>query len=583
MRTELLPVKMTLSSPESTVTSLLASSGHLRSSLCDRDLSLTGIRYRDRDYESATEALEAYIADFDRNQHTSESFIGRLQLQKCPTQPRTGFKNKDVLKESLTERELDFLDLPVGSSRCGQPDRLSLTTDDLLVLPCDGSLPVTRTSAFLVRSGSYPQSPWQPKPNCGFDIKSCQHYSHHELLRDSQGGPGRTQKLESSNGLRSSVPRVKGSHRPHPDLYYRNPAGRHDRGPPLPDSSPHHDYPRWLTRQKSTMDFSGITSIPDIKYPAWLQEADDISSFGPTQKTNLCRSQPHTLPPQAPPHSPRLPSWLNELEASYEELQEGQTDRDGGHFELARGSEDDRQHFFKKADHRTLRELRLQFAEQLAIEAEEERSTDFDNLCRNDKMESLILKGEKAMTSPSLGLTSLRQKDTGGSPCGSEYALEADRSWDNPTVTNSPVPVGGAEDPQIYTVPLQDRKEAASRSCSSGYSSRKHPGPVEALKHMLFSLQALEQRVTPENSSTQQEVILEGSSTPYKTLVSDNCSKPQAESSLDDTNMLMKMTEAQVEDYETSPGGQSLQRALHHLVRLKTLVEDSGKKAQSQE
>ena len=36
---------------------------------------------------------------------------------------------------------------------------------------------------------------------------------------------------------------------------------------------------------------------------------------------------------------------------------------------------------------------------------------------------------------------------------------------------------------------------------SSGYSSRKHHGPVEALKQMLFSLQAVEQRVTQQKEA----------------------------------------------------------------------------------
>lgn len=80
------------------MTSLLSSSGHLRGTLRNNDLSLTGIRYRDRDYESATEALEAYIADFDRSLNTSETSTGRLQLRKrliSSALPRTEFRNKD--------------------------------------------------------------------------------------------------------------------------------------------------------------------------------------------------------------------------------------------------------------------------------------------------------------------------------------------------------------------------------------------------------------------------------------------------------------------------------------------------------
>lgn len=55
-----------------------------------------------------------------------------------------------VLRERLTERELDFLNLPLSSLRHRvNRDRLSMTTDELLSIPHDGSMPVTHTSAFL--------------------------------------------------------------------------------------------------------------------------------------------------------------------------------------------------------------------------------------------------------------------------------------------------------------------------------------------------------------------------------------------------------------------------------------------------
>nr|XP_046161203.1 lung adenoma susceptibility protein 2 [Oncorhynchus gorbuscha] len=584
-------------SPESTITSLLASSGHLRGTLRDNDPSLTGIRYRDRDYESATEALEAYIADFDRSLHTSETSSGSLQLQKnliSSALPRTEFRNKDVLRERLTDRELDFLNLPVGSGHRGTSDCISLTTDDLLVLPCDGSLPVTRTSAFLTQSGDYPpgqssySNSWssrRPRPNSSSHIKRCLHYSApHNTPHKLYQSRARTQAEETQKKDPFPGPRVKGSLRPQHGLYHQTTDS------PGPFSS-HHDYPRWLTSQKSEMDFSGVTSVPDLKYPAWLQECDNVPKDIPTTNIDFSESRKKTQhrgwgPTQTVPPSPRPPSWLGELEASYEELQEGQQDSNGGHLEDVSGSDDDRQQLLRgEADHRTLREFRLRFAERLALAAEGERSTDFDELFRGDKIESLILKAEKVLNSPSLGLTSQLQKDTGHSPGGSEDVLEADRSWDNPAITfKSPVPVEGAEDTLITTEILRDRKdEAASGSCSSGYSSRKHPGPVEALKQMLFSLQAVEQQVslenekevTPENG-TEKEVTPENGT--EKEVTPENGSTPTLE---DGTQPQMIMRS---DDYDTALGGQSLKRALHHLGRLKSLVEDSaGGKATSQE
>uniref|UniRef100_A0A8C7CRY7 Chromosome 18 open reading frame 54 n=1 Tax=Oncorhynchus kisutch TaxID=8019 RepID=A0A8C7CRY7_ONCKI len=563
-------------SPESTITSLLASSGHLRGTLRDNDPSLTGIRYRDRDYESATEALEAYIADFDRSLHTSETSTRSLQLQKnliSSVLPRTEFRNKDVLRERLTDRELDFLNLPVGSGHRGTSDCISLTTDDLLVLPCDGSLPVTRTSAFLTQSGDYPlgqssySNSWssrRPRPNSSSHMNRCLHYSapHNTPHKLSRAG---TQAEETQKTDPFTGPRVKGSLRPQHGLHHQTTDS------PGPFTS-HHDYPRWLTSQKSEMDFSGVTSVPDLKYPAWLQECDNVPKDISTTNIDFSESRKKTQdrgwgPTQTVPPSPRPPSWLGELEASYEELKEGQQDSNGGHLEDVSGSDDDRQQLLRgEADHRTLREFRLRFAERLALAAEGERSTDFDELFRGDKIESLILKAEKVLNSPSLGLTSQLQKDMGHSPGGSEDVLEADRSWDNPAITL-------AEDTLITTELFRDRKDetsdlrdgfAASGSCSSGYSSRKHPGPVEALKQMLFSLQAVEQQVSLENE--KEEVTSENGSTP--TL--EDGTQPQ---------MIMRS-----DDYDTALGGQSLKRALHHLGRLKSLVEDSaGGKATSQE
>ncbi|XP_064833361.1 lung adenoma susceptibility protein 2 isoform X2 [Oncorhynchus masou masou] len=486
-----------------------------------------------------------------------------------------------VLRERLTDRELDFLNLPVGSGHRGTSDCISLTTDDLLVLPCDGSLPVTRTSAFLTQSGDYPlgqssySNSWssrRPRPNSSPHIKRCLHYSAphntpHKLYQSRAGTQAEeTQKTDPFTG-----PRVKGSLWPQPQhgLYHQTTDS------PGPFSS-HHDYPRWLTSQKSEMDFSGVTSVPDLKYPAWLQECDNVPKDIPTTNIDFSESRKKTQHRVWGPTQTVPPSWLGELEASYEELKEGQKDSNGGHLEEVSGSDDDRQQLLRgEADHRTLREFRLRFAERLALAAEGERSTDFDKLFRDDKIESLILKAEKVLNSPSLGLTSQLQKDMGHSPGGSEDVLEADRSWDNPAITfKSPVPVEGAEDTLITTEFLRDRKdEAASGSRSSGYSSRKHPGPVEALKQMLFSLQAVEQQVSLEN---EKEVTSENGT--EKEVTSENGSTPMLE---DGTQPQMIMRS---DDYDTALGGQSLKRALHHLGRLKSLVEDSaGGTATSQE
>ncbi|XP_061119391.1 lung adenoma susceptibility protein 2 isoform X2 [Conger conger] len=421
-------------SPESTVTSLLASSGQLKSS-SSSDLGRS-IRYRDREYESASEALDAYIADFQRSLRTPEVSTGRLQLPKDPVPPilsRTRFRNKDVLRERLTDGELDFLNLPVGPQR-REPDSVSLTTDDLLILPTDGSMPITRTSAYLTQHLAYHSS-------------TSRSLRSQDLLA-SQGASQRRRAQGRAPGGEDFL----GSH---PN---RQPRRSHQtqRGPPDAGSSSH--YPRWLTSLKSDMDFSGVTSIPDQTYPTWLRDCEETAG----------------------------------------------------------------------------------------------RKSAFD-----DRIESLILKAEKALES------SHHAGKAGGCSPRTEDILDLDRSWDNPPVTfKPPVPVGGAEDQLNVNKPGGTREIEAAASTSSGYSSRKHPGPVEALKQMLFSLQAVEQRVTQ-----RQEGKLQDTSTPE----TQHPGPPEE-------HLLACSMSDPCEDYENAPGGQSLQRALLHLGRLKNLVEDMNER-----
>ncbi|XP_008301776.1 lung adenoma susceptibility protein 2 [Stegastes partitus] len=150
-------------SPESTVTSLLSSSGHLRSSLRPPEHNTT-VRYRDKNYDSASAALDAYISDFERSRHGSEALTGTLVLQpKLPSTPRRArlgmLRNKDVLRERLTDQELDFLNLPVSSLRHrSNRDRVSMTTDELLSILISADLSPTNTDELLLRPPAAPDS-----------------------------------------------------------------------------------------------------------------------------------------------------------------------------------------------------------------------------------------------------------------------------------------------------------------------------------------------------------------------------------------------------------------------------------------
>ena len=61
------------------------------------------------------------------------------------------FLSPIVLRELLTDTELGLLSFPATTSLrcCADGDEVDLTTEELLAIPSDGSLPVTKTTAYL--------------------------------------------------------------------------------------------------------------------------------------------------------------------------------------------------------------------------------------------------------------------------------------------------------------------------------------------------------------------------------------------------------------------------------------------------
>lgn len=162
-----------------------------------------------------------------------------------------------MLRESLTDQELYFLKLPTASKR-RESDHISMTTDDLLLLPVDGSLPVTRTSAFLSRlessrlGKSANSSAWSRSRPAEAPNKSstCSSASRTLCVDDLLMGS------------------LKFKHEPlHSNSFMSTKTKKQH-------SISSHHLPRWMTSCKSEMECSGLTSIPDLKYPAWLDEYD---------------------------------------------------------------------------------------------------------------------------------------------------------------------------------------------------------------------------------------------------------------------------------------------------------------------
>ena len=119
-----------------------------------------------------------------------------------------------------------------------------------------------------------------------------------------------------------------------------------------------------MSSQKADMDMSGITSIPDTKYPAWIQECG-LPVDTPTHKSSYNKTLTRS---QTPRCSRQVPYWLGELEASYEKLQMDSVGHSGASSDSGDLQGDPTASPFQgKARPRTPRQL---FAEQLSPTAE---------------------------------------------------------------------------------------------------------------------------------------------------------------------------------------------------------------------
>lgn len=115
-----------------------------------------------------------------------------------------------------------------------------------------------------------------------------------------------------------------------------------------------------------------------------------------------------------------------------------------------------------------------------------------------------------------------------------DLVLEGDRPWEKQVAFKSPVYV--------------DEDTSDSDVKAPTYTGRHQPGSLETLKHMLYKLQS-------EDSSSSREKILAAQE-------ELNMSNEELEDALRDYN------------FDDEPGGKSLETALTHLTKLKTLVKD---------
>lgn len=513
--------KRRVCSRESSVSSLLAS-GSPSGSFFNSDSSFC---YKDRLYRSASEALQAYIDDFDLSREHAGPDTGNANPDGESSYMRrfpSGVWKPNSAFEDLDHRQ-HFNSLHYRRETVNDMDSISLTTDDLLRLPADGSLSFTHVipSHLPSRKNKNYSGRWDSldiKKNPNFHVdsifKSKDNVVTPTIYANVNGkkcGSFRTPKPMNRNNkcvLESSLSFSKKSS--------------------FKDSSeqnPERNYPRWLTSQKSDLNVSGVTSLPDFKYPIWLHNQDLLPDANSQRAYNLFNGDEYS--PRHSYQTQRTTKLTNKVDCfEYSFEPSNCTDTFSEYEGLAN-------------------EYKCH-SENPLLPGQSPKP-----FC-GDKIELLILKAKKNLRQSTNDVPKPMEKDD--SPCSLDQ-LEAERSWENVPVTfKSPVPVKADDSPQqssrIQCINKLPDNFLNDDNQSSTLSGGKHHGPVEALKQMLFNLQAVQESFSQNKNPKPEEDIKQVSE--------------------DDLQLKENMI----------PITASLQKALDHLSRLRELVDDtSGKQS----
>ncbi|KAI5280018.1 lung adenoma susceptibility protein 2 isoform X1 [Manis pentadactyla] len=515
-------------SQESSVSSLLASCSLSGSNSSNSDGSY---QYKDKLYSSASQALQAYIDDFDLSQMYPDASMGKINIDNCSAdipefsnsiyKPNNAFENPGHKKHYLFYRKQTINDI----------DSISLTTDDLLKLPADGSFSfscvgpghrlskknkkcIGRLSSSDTEKDQNFQRPFTvmvkdnivtPAVHTNKNGKQCGRLKNPKLVN-------KTNKCVSKPSL--SFPKKSS----------------------FKDSSEHsleQNYPRWLTSQKSDLNVSGITSIPDFKYPVWLHNQDLLPDTNSQRIYKIFKED--QCSPRHSYQAQKTSQLMNKLDCFEYSFQPSH---------ISKSLSDDKgvvNEYKCDSEHSQCQ------CENLLLPGQSKEPFN------GDKIELLILKAKRNLEQCTEELPKSMKKDD--SPCSLDK-LEAERSWENIPVTfKSPVPVNSDDSPQQISKAkcakgfLEDFLCNDSQSCT--LSGGKHHGPVEALKQMLFNLQAVQESFNQNKTTEPKEEITQ--------VAEDNLSKLQLQESM-------------------VPITRSLQKALHHLSRLRDLVDDTSGK-----
>ncbi|XP_029435723.1 lung adenoma susceptibility protein 2 isoform X1 [Rhinatrema bivittatum] len=509
-------------SPESSISisSLLASCS-LGNSLRSSCSHISSVQYKEKLYESATEALEAYIEDYDGSLLSPAVSTGKIRIQTTPVKcfrcrhkvsgdaDRTGDRLAFSSSfKSHTSRDLDLA---------------SLTTDDLLALPSDGSLPSHQASISNPLIQRNEQS-W--KYHHKFSLKKYTPYSLFDIKReldfqDTFNVLGKQNLTDLSPYKSFNSGTVEKPQKLSVEDNSSQSASK------FPSSK---NYPRWLTSQKSDLNVSGITSIPDIKYPMWLKNYGLLSD-------SVDRDFTLKFHTKADSSSVQTPEGLNSM-THLDKL---------NNFNVLESSK----RLNSMGDDEGLSQHRFGRVHETSVFQQEDLATSpcSKEPFKDDMIELLILKAERALESSVQAVPSSMENI--GSP-KTEDIVDTERSWEKIPVTfKSPVPVcsdeGNLQTTKLNLVNdfLKDCTKKNSLVEETTLSGGNHHGPVEALKQMLFNLQTVQQSYSHDKAEKEE----------FKKLSETD-------------------SELELFDQEMMPVNKSLQKALHHLSRLKQLVED---------
>ncbi|XP_061470705.1 lung adenoma susceptibility protein 2 [Rhineura floridana] len=500
-------------SPESTVSSLLAdcslsnSSGSLNSH--------SSIQYKHKLYRSASQALEAYIEDFDLSLASSEVRPGKICItQSTPKNLRSSkdsFKHKYALENFKQQAALGSVAPYLRRKAAYDPDMLSLTTDDLLTYPADGSVSFIHAAAFR----SVPKGINLNRKSL-ISSASCAHQTSSFGNKEELNFPKYPAVSPSYKQSSRNVHAQQRFHKHHSRHSLKNQLIEEDDS----ESVFHKNYPRWLTSQKSDLSVSGISSIPDFEYPIWLKS--------------------HNLLPDS---SNESSTWTPDAENNHTFLQNSKT--------LISSQNVDRTNNPGCFGHNGF--LCLQNEHEVQRNSQNSQGLGEQKYpLTDDDTELLLQKVKRNLESSADELTNVLKND--GSPCTVDI-LEAERSWDNvPFGLKSPVPVYCEEETCLQN-PKASIVNEFLEDClkndrqENTFSGGNHHGPVETLKLMLFNLQAVQRSFNVNKTAGQKEEFKK----------------------ISDEDVEFKLC-----DRDIIPVRKSLQRALHHLSRLKGLVEDTG-------